>query len=217
MPEEVKGLLDKDKMERGVAALDEAMGKDPLIYAYSPITMISPGGYPAVTYFRNRATTEDIDIIIDPEHASDKDIADLIHEKMTEVGEGLGLGRGWMNDAVNLFLTKEARQSLFKDAEQQNIVLWGGENLKILAPPLAWGIETKLRRLTTKPGHHKMPTDVEDILVMLNTLIGGKGVPLKRQEVQAWNRNGFDVMIKGHVLDMIAEAYQSRYGMFPFC
>ncbi|EEQ87576.1 hypothetical protein RJZ56_001386 [Blastomyces dermatitidis] len=210
-------VLDKDKMSQGLEALDKALGEDEMIYAFSPITMVSAGGYLAVSYFQNRSTTEDIDVIIDPEHASDKELLCKMRTAMVTVGRDLGFGKKWINDSVALFVSKSARNSIFEDAEKQNIVLWSGENLRILAAPLEWGLETKLRRLSTKPHHLKSVTDTDDVLVILNSLIDRNKGLLERDAVRRLNRNGFDVAISYHVLDQIAEAYQQRYGNSPFC
>ncbi|WEW60451.1 hypothetical protein PRK78_005937 [Emydomyces testavorans] len=207
--------LDKAKLN-SLAALDIAMGENPMIYAFSPITMISPGGYLAVSYFQNRPSTEDIDVIIDPQHASDTEIAAAIRGVMRSVGRRLHFADKWINDDVALFLTPAARKTLFEDAEKQNIVLWNGQHLKVLAAPLEWGLETKLRRLTTKPNHPKTTTDLSDILVILKFLAGRNGAPLKRDGIQALNRNGFDVAIKDHVLDMVATEYEAKYGTKAF-
>jgi hypothetical protein len=201
----------------GLSALDDAMGKNRMIYAFSPITVISPGGFLAVSYFGNRATTEDIDIFIDPEHVRDKEIVSEMRKVMVEVGEQLHFGRKWINDSVSVFLSPKARVSLFEDAVKQDIVLWNGPNLKVLAAPLEWGLETKLRRLTTKPNHIKAVTDVADILAILTFLTEKNDGPLKRDSVKALNRNGFDVAISEQALDRVAAAYRERYGKEPFC
>lgn len=166
-----------------------------MIYAFSPITMFSPGGYLAVAYFQNRLTAEDIDVIIDPEYASDTELLDKVRTAMVKVGRDLGFGNKWRNDSVALFLTQPARKSLFDEAEKQNIVLQSGENLRMLAAPLEWGLETKLRRLSTKPHHKKVTIDIEDVLVILNALIDQNNGPLERNTIQRLNRNGFDLAI----------------------
>ena len=193
------------------------MGKNDMIYAFSPVTVISPGGFLAVSYFGNRATTENIDIFIDPEYVNDEEIASEMRKVMVEVGEQLHFGRKWINDSVSLFLSQEARLSLFEDAVKQDIVLWNGPNLRVLAAPLEWGLETKLRRLSTKPNHIKAVTDVADILAILTSLLEKNNGPLKRDSVKALNRNGFDVAISEQALDRVAAAYLERYGREPFC
>ncbi|KJF61277.1 uncharacterized protein CIMG_12534 [Coccidioides immitis RS] len=217
MAEPQRILLDKAKLNQGLAALDAAMGQEPMIYAFSPITMISPGGYPAVAYFQNRSSTEDVDVIIDPEHAVDKDVATAIRNTMKQVGEDLLFGRKWINEDVSMFLTPQARQSLFQDATKQNIVLWDGPHLRVLAAPLEWGLETKLRRLSTTPNHPKVVSDMNDIVVILKFLIDRNGAPLKQNTIQSLNRNGFDVAIKDDVIKKAAAEYQAQYGTQPFC
>ncbi|EDN07250.1 predicted protein [Histoplasma mississippiense (nom. inval.)] len=189
-----------------IETLDKFVTEDEMIYAFSPITMVSLGGYLAVSHFQNPSTTEDIDVIIDPE----------LQLAMVKVGRDLGFGEKWMNDSVALFVSKSACESIFEDAEKQNIILWSGENIRILAAPLEWGLETKLRRLSTKPHHLKAITDVEDVLVILNTLIDQNEGPLERDTIRKLNRNGFDVAIAHSVLDRVAKTYQERYGNNPF-
>ncbi|EZF11585.1 hypothetical protein H112_07390 [Trichophyton rubrum D6] len=131
------------------------MGENEMIYAFSPITVISPGGFLAVSYLKSRETTEDIDIIIDPQWTGDKDIILALRELFSSVGKKLGLDRKWVNDDVSLFLTQKAREQIFDAAGNQNIVLYEGPNLRVLGAPLEWGLESKLRRINSKPDHPK--------------------------------------------------------------
>ncbi|KAK2770190.1 hypothetical protein FQN53_005700 [Emmonsiellopsis sp. PD_33] len=211
-----RNLFNKVQLKDGLAALDAAMGADEWIYAFTPITMVSPGGFLAVSFFENRIATEDIDVIINPEHASDKDLMEPLHRIMGQVGYDLGYGTDWINDHVATFLTAETRKTLCKEAEQQNIILWDGPNLKVLAAPLEWGLESKLRRLTTKPLHPKAYTDVNDAVVILKHLIDRNKGPLKRNEVLAMNKNGFDFALKDHALDRVATEYRTQHGIEPF-
>ncbi|EEH36248.2 hypothetical protein PAAG_00571 [Paracoccidioides lutzii Pb01] len=124
----------------GLAAFDEASGENEMIYAFSSITLISPGGFIAVSYFQNRSLTEDIDIIIDPEHVKDREIIGLLRSLMV----------------------------------QQKHCPLSGKHLRVLEAHLWNGA----------------PTDMQDILEILNTLM------------------------KEH---KVAEAYQARSGEMPFC
>ncbi|KAK2813749.1 hypothetical protein FQN50_000147 [Emmonsiellopsis sp. PD_5] len=173
--------------------------------------MISPGGYIAVTYFENRTLTEDIDVIIDPDYAGERDLLNLLRTTMMDVGDHLGYGKKWINDSVALFLTTPSRRALFNDAKKQDIVLWSGENLRVLAAPLEWGLESKLRHLSTKPNHPKRLTDMSDVLVLLNALIKKNKGALNRDAVLGMNRNGFDLAIKEQILDQVAEESTMEY------
>ncbi|QSS61008.1 hypothetical protein I7I51_05815 [Histoplasma capsulatum] len=197
-------LRTSQMLRRWLEALDKALGGNELIYAFSPITMISPAGYLAVSYFRNRAMTEDIDAIIDPEYASDEELLRMMHTVMVEVGRDLNFGEHWINDSVALLLTQPARKSLFSDAEKQNIVLWS-VGLGDKSP-------ASLRQAPTSQNF----TDTEDVMVILNTLINQNNGPLERDAIQRLNRNGLDIVIADRVLDQVAEVYGKRYGNSPF-
>ncbi|PGG99754.1 hypothetical protein AJ80_09298 [Polytolypa hystricis UAMH7299] len=67
------------------------------------------------------------------------------------------------DDHVSFFVTKDTVPRIFSEAENKNIVIWVGDNLKILAP-LEWCLETKLRRLSTHPDHPKAETNFQDVL-----------------------------------------------------
>ncbi|EEH03225.1 predicted protein [Histoplasma capsulatum G186AR] len=68
--------------------------------------------------------TEDIDVIIDPEYASDEELFRMIHTVMVEVGRDLSFGEHWINDSVALFLTQPARKSIL--AMLRNKILFSG-------------------------------------------------------------------------------------------
>ncbi|EFE37768.1 hypothetical protein TRV_07567 [Trichophyton verrucosum HKI 0517] len=206
-----------EEMQKGLVELDRAMGENEMIYAFSPITVISPGGFLAVSYLKSRETTEDIDIIIDPQWTGDKDIIPALRELFSSVGKKLGLNRKWLNDDVSLFLTQKAREQIFNAAGNQNIILYEGPNLRVLGAPLEWGLESKLRRINSKPDHPKVPTDIQDILIILKLLIERNNGPLNRRQVRERNTNGFDILPSEETLDLVANAYQNKYGEYPFC
>ncbi|EEQ35607.1 hypothetical protein McanMca71_002986 [Microsporum canis] len=206
-----------EEMQKGLAELDSAMGENEMIYAFSPITVISPGGFLAVSYLKSRETTEDIDIIIDPQWTGDKDIIPALRSLFIAVGDKLELGEKWMNDDVSLFLTQSARQQLFDAAGEQNIVLYDGPNLKVLGAPLEWGLESKLRRIDSKPHHPKVATDIQDILVILKLLTDRNKGPLDRRRVRESNLNGFDILPSEQTLNRVADAYREKYGEEAFC
>ncbi|OJK02582.1 hypothetical protein ASPACDRAFT_39889 [Aspergillus aculeatus ATCC 16872] len=134
-----------DSLEsQGLTALDREMGSDEFIVAFAPIRLIAAGGFLAVTYLRSRESTGDIDYLIDPEFAGDQHIQDMVN-----------------------FVTKKAWQTLVEEAEKQNIVLFSGENIEILAAPLEWVLERKLRRIHAADRGRKAEYDMEDALALL--------------------------------------------------
>lgn len=187
------------------------MGKDPFLIAFAPFTIISPGGFLAITHFKHRLSTEDIDFILDPEWAGDKDIRDALGNAVVKVGESLVYGDRWMNDDVSLFVSKEAKVELFNEAEKQDIVLWEGANLRVLAAPFEWCLESKLRRLGTTPNHAKSITDTQDAIVLFRSLKEQNNAPLDRAYVQELNTNGFDTVLDSAAIDRVAEFYRMTY------
>ncbi|KAL2795279.1 hypothetical protein BJX66DRAFT_171327 [Aspergillus keveii] len=133
---ERKRYLDADDFSQGLRALDRQMGRSAWLAAFAPIRLVSAGGFLAVTYLKNRDSTGDIDYLIEPEFAQDQDIQSALREAVTSVAEQLAYNDDWINEAMAIFVTKEARESLFEQAEKQNIILFKGENLEILAAPL---------------------------------------------------------------------------------
>ena len=85
-----------------------------------------------------------------PEWARDTDVRSTLAKSVKQVTDDLAYSDGWFNDSVSMFFTQETRANLFEAAKKQNITLWEGDNLTILAAPLELGLETKLRCLSTK-------------------------------------------------------------------
>ncbi|KAK2768201.1 hypothetical protein FQN54_000053 [Arachnomyces sp. PD_36] len=201
-----------EEFQQALQTLDDRLGENPFVVAFAPIRIISPGGFAAISYFKNRATTEDIDFIIDPEWSRDEDIEPYIRKTAKAVGNDLGFGVKWINDDVSLFVSRDAKKELFEKALAQNIVLWGGQNLTVLAAPLEWGLETKLRRLHTKPDHPKAATDLGDVMVILRLLRDKKGGKLDREQIRTMNTNGFDSLPGFHTMELVAEEYKKKFG-----
>ncbi|KLJ13655.1 hypothetical protein EMPG_11418 [Blastomyces silverae] len=85
------------------------------------------------------------------------------------------------------FIADESRQLLFEEAEQQNIVLWKGPNLRILAVPLKWALERKLRRIHNGIQPIKRSSDINDAIALLRELTVRNGGPLAREYVRTLN------------------------------
>lgn len=79
-----------------------------------------------MAYLRNRESTGDIDYLIDPSLAGDKEIQGALHEAVHSVAHKLEFNRGWFNDAMAIFVTQKTQQTLFEQAERQGIILFKG-------------------------------------------------------------------------------------------
>lgn len=165
----------------------------------------------AVTYLQNRTATGDLDYLLAPEWATDDDIKGSLHDAILRVSKKLTFNREWANEQVSLFVTSSTRKSLFEMAEEQNIVLFTGQNIRVLAAPIRWAVERKIRRLYTATRERKAEFDLSDCLAMLRFLKDRNDGPLDRKEIQEMNMNGFDVTPDEKTMDTIAEAYYEKY------
>ncbi|KAL3440451.1 hypothetical protein BJX65DRAFT_300482 [Aspergillus insuetus] len=154
---ERKRYLDADDFNQGfqgLRALDRQTGYNTWLTAFAPIRLVSAGGFLAVTYFKNRDSTGEIDYLIEPEFAQGQDIQSALREAVTSVAEQLAYNDGWINEAMAIF----------------NIILFKGENLEILAAPLEWSLERKLRRIYTGNQDRKAQLDMADTVALLKQL-----------------------------------------------
>lgn len=164
-----------------------------------------------MAYFKNRKTTGDLDYILNPEWRKD-DIRRPIREPIGEVAEKHKYAYDWANDHVSLFVRAEAQEKLTRDAIEQNIVLWSGENIRVLAAPIEWALETKLRRMHTRGGRYqKAESDMSDAMMLLNILRGKKGGKLDMGYYRTLNANGFDPVPDERTLLRVAAAYKEKY------
>ncbi|KAL2851208.1 hypothetical protein BJX68DRAFT_69332 [Aspergillus pseudodeflectus] len=208
---ERKRYLGADDFNQGLHALDRQMGRSAWLAAFAPIRLVSAGGFLAVTYLKNRDSTGDIDYLIEPEFAQDKDIQYALKEAVASVAEQLAYNDDWINEAMAIFVTKEARESLFEQAEKQNIILFKGENLEILAAPLEWSLERKLRRIYTGNRDRKAQLDMADAVALLKQLRERNTGPLNAESIRTMNLNGFDVSPDYGTMQRVADAYRSTY------
>ncbi|KAK2808493.1 hypothetical protein FQN50_004702 [Emmonsiellopsis sp. PD_5] len=206
-----KLFLDKEDFERGLLALDAKLGKQDMIVAFAPIKLITAGGFLAVNYLQNRASTGDLDYLLDPEWASDKDIKGLIHDAIHAVADDLRFNYEWANEGMATFVTSSTRKALFEQAHKQDIVLFAGENIHVLAAPIEWALERKIRRVFIANRERKAEFDLSDCLAMLKVLREKNNGPLNYEYIRSLNANGFDVVPSGEAMDSIAATYREKY------
>jgi hypothetical protein len=187
------------------------MGKDPYIAALAPIRIIAAGGFVAVSYLKSRESTADIDYLLDPEWAQDHDIKIPLREAMAKVAEQLQFSEDWINEDLSLFVTSSAREYLFRTAEEQNIVLWEGANLRIMAAPLEWVLERKLRRIHTGTRGQKAEYDMQDCIALLKCLRDRNGGPLDKNYIATLNVNSFDVVPDSATIEHVSAEYKKKF------
>lgn len=182
-----------------------------MITAFAPINVMVGGGFLAVTYLKNRKTTEDLDYILDPEWAHDEDIKGPIRSAISEVAKQHKYFADWANEDAALFVADNSRKLLMDDAIKQNIVLWSGENVRILAAPVEWALERKLRRIYIAGRGRKAELDMSDAVAMLKFLCDKKGDKIDLEYYRTLNINGFDVLPDYETMQRVADEYKAKY------
>ncbi|PYI28869.1 hypothetical protein BP00DRAFT_427980 [Aspergillus indologenus CBS 114.80] len=212
MAAQQKRYLDEKDFREGLAALDKELGANDFIVAFAPIRIIAAGGFLAVSYLRNRESTGDIDFLMEPEFAEDKDIQLPLQEAIRAVAVRHSFNLEWINEDMAVFVTRNTRQALFAQAEKQNITLFKGENLEVLAAPLEWALERKLRRIQSGRRDHKGDFDMLDALALLRELRVRNRGPLDEESIRTMNMNGFDVLPTHETMQRIGREYRAKYG-----
>lgn len=187
------------------------MGGDPWIVAFAPIRIISSGGFLAVSYLKNRDSTGDIDYLIDPEFAGDREVQAALRTAIHAVADRFEFTNKWINEDMAIFVTKEARRTLFAQAERQGITLFRGEHLEILAAPLEWALERKLRRIHAADRDRKAEYDMADAVALLRHLKERNQRPLDAEWIRTMNTNGFDILPNDETMRRVAREYRRKY------
>ncbi|KXG46669.1 uncharacterized protein PGRI_055250 [Penicillium griseofulvum] len=146
------------------------MGKDEWLIAFALITLLSARGFLAVSFFRNRESNGYLDYLIEPQWMHDNDAKGPLRDAMQRAARNLGFTEDCANEETAFFIPDQSRQLLFEEAEKQNIVLWDGPNLRVLAFSLERALERKLRRIHNKMQSTKWESDTNDALALLRTM-----------------------------------------------
>lgn len=195
----------------GLLKLDNAMTQDPWLTAFAPSRLVTAGGYIAVSYLKNRDTTGDLDYLIEPEYAGDREIEGALQNAIRTAARQLRFVDGWANNDMGFLVTKKSRQRLFEGAVKQGITLFKGTNLEILAAPIEWALERKLRRIHAADRDRKAETDMADAVALLEHLKTRDNGPLDLEKVRTMNMNGFDVIPDHRTMERVADAYRQKY------
>ncbi|KAL4780844.1 hypothetical protein BJX76DRAFT_337007 [Aspergillus varians] len=208
---ELEQSLDANALQKALQALDEELGKFDFIVAFAPIKLITAGGFLAVNYLNNRESTKDLNYLLDPEWATDEDIKGPLEQAILRVSHRLQISEKWANEDMAFYVTKETRIHLFRKALKQNIILFRGDNVIILAAPIKWAVKRKIRWMFTPGQSRKVEIDMGDLLAMLKWMRDRKGGPLNREHLRTQSLNSFDVVPDSSGMERIATAYREKY------
>lgn len=211
MAEPRKELLNAKEFQDGLAELDREMGSNAWLVAFAPIRILTAGGFLAVSYLKNRDSTGDLDYLMEPEYVGDEDIQRALDTAVRNVALRLRYHGEWMNDAMSIFVTKKSRQVLFERALREGLTLFKGEHLEVLAAPIEWALERKLRRIHGARTDRKVELDMADAVAILKHLRTRNNGPLDLESIRTMNVNGFDVLPDYGTMQKVAEEYRREY------
>ncbi|CAD0048407.1 unnamed protein product [Aureobasidium pullulans] len=190
--------------------LDGQIGESKNLRKMSPVRMISAGGFLAVNVFGNRASTEDIDYILDPEIKNLTKAEEKLSIAIRKVNKDLQLEDQWINDSMAVFAVGDKRKQLFRESVEQNEVVFQGKHLVIYAVKWQWGLTRKLIRLGASLGR-KEDIDLSDAVALIRRIVEQEGTALDRNMVKSWTDNIY-TPIEDQVLDRVAAEYVKKYG-----
>lgn len=187
------------------------MGNNAWLVAFAPIRVLTAGGFLAVTYLKNRDSTGDLDYLIEPEYVGDQEIQRALDDAVRNVALRLRYNDEWMNDAMSIFVTRKARQDLFERALRDGVTLFKGEHLEVLAAPIEWALERKLRRIHGTSRDRKAESDMSDAVAILKYLRTRNNGPLDLESIRTMNVNGFDILPDDGTMQKVADEYRRVY------
>ncbi|KAI1975139.1 hypothetical protein LOZ51_002213 [Ophidiomyces ophidiicola] len=187
--------------------LDTEIGKSKNLRKAAPIKLVCAGGYVAVSYFRNRSSTQDIDYVLDPQIENVEKIRGKLQRAIGAVADKLQLSEEWINSRMEIFAVGESKLPLFIESIDQNVILWQGKNLTIYAAKWEWSLARKLKRI----GSQLRDIDLSDAVAILNIMVDQNGGPLQRSTMKAWDRIVY-TPIEDFVLDRVAREYEANFG-----
>jgi hypothetical protein len=151
--------------------------------------------------------------MLDPNIASAADYLTEFTTAVTQVAEKGGYTPDWLNQQVELFVSKDRRMGLFLESVQQGLTIYAGPNLVIYAGRLSWAMERKVRRVAhARDRRRTKRVDVTDAAALVRLMRRPGEPPVSFRYIRELNLNGFDVPPTDEAIREVAEHYASVYG-----
>lgn len=190
--------------------LDEGIGNSDLLLAVAPIRFITVGGMLAVSVLGNRATTKDIDFLLDPNVDAVKEYRDEVMRVIQDVAIAGNFSEDWMNDDFQIFVGRSKRPTLFMQSIEQGVIAYQGRNLLVYAGRIDFALERKLRRISD-PSDRARDLDLSDAITLVHWLKGEGGHPLSFEFVQGLDENQMGMRIRREGIERAAREYIKVY------
>jgi hypothetical protein len=205
--------LTKHGFLTALGLLDAEIGESDLLMSVTPLRLISVGGSMAVRVCFNRESSYDIDYMLDPNVAGAHDYREEFEAAISQVAEARGYMPDWLNQQVEMFVSKERRMHLFLESVQQGITIYEGKNLIIYAGTLSWALERKIRRIAHARDRRKNKhVDVSDAAAIVRLIRRHGEPPISFSYLRQLNLNGGDAPPTDEAIQEVARYYDEVYG-----
>lgn len=179
----------------------------------APIRLLSVGGSLAVLLCGNRASSTDIDCLLDPHVAEDADYAAEWKAVVDRAAAAAQYDDDWLNQHLAIFVRRDKRKPLFLESVQQDIVMYRASNLVIYAGRLDWALECKVRRVSYSQERQRTKNvDTTDAAAIIRLMREQQGKPITAEYLRSLNYNGFDLPPSDDAIKNIAAYYREHYG-----
>ncbi|KAK4149396.1 hypothetical protein C8A00DRAFT_18898 [Chaetomidium leptoderma] len=178
------------------------------------LSVIAVGGAVNTLYLRSRATTHDVDVF-----GSDfgNESRMLLDEAMHDAQQHIpGLGTDWLNTETQMWMPGPMHDELTQMARQQNIHVYRGQGLDILAAPWEYAFTAKISRILLG-GNQARPYDLPDAVTYIHEYIRSHGnQPVPIATVLGWARRWNHEITEDVLKNRVNPEYRRRYGEDAF-
>ena len=186
------------------------MGQSELIAAIAPLRLVAIGGFLAVSLFRNRDSSVDIDCLIDPNVTAVEEYKVEVRNAIRDVAYENDLPPDWLNDEMAIFIARNERERFFLESVEQQLVIYDGEYLQVYAGSLIFALECKLRRLDHS-ADRDVELDLSDAIAILEYLTKHRQ-PYSTEFVKNLDANRIRYPIRIQAVQRVAERFVQVYG-----
>lgn len=178
------------------------------------LSVIGVGGAVNTLYLRSRATTHDVDVF-GSDFGNQSRI--LLDEAMHDAQQHIpALGTDWLNTETQMYMPGPTHDELTQLARQQNVQVYTGQGLTILAAPWEYAFTAKVSRILVG-GVQARPYDLDDAVTYIHEYIQSHGQqPVPVATVLRWARHWHHEITEDALRNRVNPEYRRRYGADAF-
>lgn len=178
------------------------------------ITVIAVGGAVNTLFLRSRTTTHDVDVFGSDFHNQARVLLDRAMQNAQR--RFPALGTDWLNTETQMWMPGPLHQELTAGAKQQNVKVYDGSGLTILAAPWEYAFSAKISRIMTG-GAQARPYDLADAITYIHQYIRGHGNrPVPVATALGWARRYHHETNDNILRVRVNQEYRQRYGGVAF-